>query len=87
MKSPAKLPVSRRASTYILTLVRSCGSTDRVTDMKLDVVSVVFEVEEVRILPRFLLAQLLVEGLVGVTRRASAALFLLLGTTGAAPGM
>ena len=55
--------------------------------MKLDVVSVVFEVEEVRILPRFLLALLLVEGLVGVTGRASAALFLLLGTAGAAPGM
>ena len=48
---------------------------DRVTDMKLDVVSVVVEVEEVSILPRFLLAQLFVEGLVGVTGRVSAALF------------
>ena len=74
MKSPAKLPVSRRASISILTLVRSCGSTDRVTDMKLDVVSVVVEVEEVSKLPRFLLAQLFV------------ALFLL-GTIGDAPGM
>ena len=55
--------------------------------MKLDVVSVVIEVEEVNILPRFLLAQFLVAGLVGVTGRVSAALFLLGGTTGAAPGM
>ena len=87
MKPPAKLPVSRRASTSILTLVRSCGSTNRVTDMKLDVVSVVVEVEEVSILPRFLLTQLLVAGLVALTGRVSAALFLLWGTTGAAPGM
>ena len=86
MKSPAKLPVSRRASTSILTLVRSCGSTDRVTDMKLDVVSVVVQFEEVSKLPRLLLAQLLVEGLVELTGRVSAALFLL-GTTGGAPGM
>ena len=86
MESPAKQLVSRRPSTSILTLVRSCGSTDRVTDMKLDVVSVVVEVEEVSILPRFLLAQLLVEGLVRLTGRVSAALFLL-GTTGAAPGI
>ena len=56
------------------------------TDMKLDVVSVVIEFEEVSILPRFLLAQLSVEGLVGLSGRISAALFLL-GTTGAAPGM
>ena len=74
-------------TTSILTLVRSCGSTDRVTDIKLDVVSVVVEVEEVNKLLRFLLAQLLVEGLVGLTGRVSAALFLLLGTTGAALGM
>ena len=47
------------------------------TDMKLDVVSVVVEVEEVSNLPRFLLAQLLVEGLVGLIGRVSAALFLL----------
>ena len=87
MKSPAKLPVSRRASTSILTLVHSCGSTDRETDMKLDVVSVMVEVEEVSILPRSFLAQLLVEGLIGVTGRVSASLFLLLGTTRAAPGM
>ena len=59
---------------------------NRVTDMKLDVVSVVFEVEEVSILPRLLLAQPLVEGLVGVTGRVSAALFLGR-TTGAAPEM
>ena len=59
---------------------------DRVTDMKLDVVSVVVEFEEVSKLPRFLLAQLLVEGLVGLIGRVSAALFLL-GTTGGAPGM
>ena len=86
MKSLAKLPVSRRAFTSILTLVRSCGSTDRETDMKLDVVSVVVEFEEVSILPRFLLAQLLVEGLIRVIGRVSAALFLL-GMTGAAPEM
>ena len=55
--------------------------------MKLDVVSVVVEVEEVSILPRFLLAQLLVAGLIGLTGRVSAALFLLLKTTGAAPWM
>ena len=55
--------------------------------MKLDVVSVVVEVEEVSILPRFLLTQLLVAGLVALTGRVSAALFLLWGTTGAAPGM
>ena len=84
MKSPAKLPVSRRASTFILTLVRSCGSTNRVIDMKLDVVSVVVEVEKVSILPRSLLTQFLVAGLVGLTGRVSAALFLWLGTTGAA---
>ena len=41
----------------------------RVTDMKLDVVSVVVEVEEVSKLPRFLLAQLSVEGLIGLTGR------------------
>ena len=87
MKSPAKLRVSRRAATSILTLVRSCGSTDRVTDMKLDEMSVVVEVEEVSILPRLLLAQFLVAGLVGLTERVSAALFLLSGTTEAAPGM
>ena len=45
--------------------------------MKLDVVSVVVEFEEVSKLPRFLLAQLLLEGLVGLTGRVSAALFLL----------
>ena len=56
------------------------------TDMKLDVVSVVVEVEEESKLPRFLLAQLLVEGLVELTGRVSAA-FVLLGTTGGAPGM
>ena len=44
--------------------------------MKLDVVSVVVEVEEVSKLPRFLLAQLLVEGLVGLSGRVSAALSL-----------
>ena len=55
--------------------------------MKLDVVSVVVEVEEVSILHRFLLAQFLVVGLVGLTWRVAAALFLLWGTTGAAPGM
>ena len=38
---------------------------------------VVVEVEEVINLPRFLLAQLLVEGLVELTGRVSAALFLL----------
>ena len=54
--------------------------------MKLDVVSVVVEVEEVSMLPRFLLAQFFVAGLVGLTGRVFAALFLL-GTTGAAPGM
>ena len=54
--------------------------------MKLDVVSVVVEVEEVSNLPRFLLAQLLVQGLVEFTGRVSAAL-VLLGTTGGAPGM
>ena len=84
MKSPAKLRVSRRAATSILTLVRSCGSTDRVTDMKLDEMSVVVEVEEVSILPRLLLAQFLVAGLVGLTERVSADLFL---TTEAASGM
>ena len=56
------------------------------TDMKLDVVSVVVEAEEVINLPRFLLAQLLVEGLVELTGRVSAA-FVLLGTTGGAPAM
>ena len=60
---------------------------DRVTDIKFDVVSIVFEVEGVSILPRFLLAQFLVEGLVGLTGRVFAALFLLRGTTGSAPGM
>ena len=45
--------------------------------MKLDVVSVVVKVEEVSILPNFLLAQFLVAGLVGFTGRVSAALFLL----------
>ena len=59
---------------------------DRVTDTKLDVVSVVVEFEEVSKLPRFLLAQLLVEGLVELTGRVSTAL-VLLGTTGGAPGM
>ena len=54
--------------------------------MKLDVMSVVVELEEVSKLPRFLLAQLLVEGLVGLTERVTAALFLL-ETTGGAPGM
>ena len=54
--------------------------------MKLDVVSVVVEVDEVSKLPRFLFAQLLVEGLVKLNGRVSAALFLL-GTTGGAPGM
>ena len=54
--------------------------------MKLDVVSVVVELEEVSKLPRFLLAQLLVEGFVGLTGRVSAA-FVLFGTTGGAPGM
>ena len=54
--------------------------------MKLDVVSVVVEVEEVSKLPHFLLAQLLVEGLVELTGRVSTALFLL-GTTGGAPEM
>ena len=54
--------------------------------MKLDVVSVVVEVEEVSKLPRFLLALVLVEGLVKLSGRVSAALFLL-GTTGGAPGM
>ena len=54
--------------------------------MKLDVVSVVVEFEEVSRLPRFLLAQLLIEGLVGLTGRVSAA-FVLLGTTGGAPGI
>ena len=48
--------------------------------MKLDVVSVVVK------LPRFLLAQLLIEGLVELTGRVAAAL-VLLGTTGGAPGM
>ena len=51
--------------------------------MKLDVVSVVVEVEEVSNLPSFLLAQLLVEGSVELTGRVSAAL-VLLGTTGGA---
>ena len=54
--------------------------------MKLDVVSVVSEIEEVSILPRFLLAQFFVEGLVGLTGKVSAALLSLGGTTGAAPG-
>ena len=54
--------------------------------MKLDVVSVAVEDKEVSKLPPFLFAQLLVEGLVGLTGRVSAALFLL-GTTGGAPGM
>ena len=54
--------------------------------MKLDVVSEVVEFEEVSKLPRFLLAQLFVEGLVELTGRVSASLFLL-GMTGGAPGM
>ena len=52
--------------------------------MKLDEMSVVVEVEEVSILPRLLLAQFLVAGLVGLTERVSADLFL---TTEAASGM
>ena len=55
--------------------------------MKLDEISVVFEVEEVSILPRFLLAQFLFEGFVGLTEIVFAALILLRGTTGGAPGM
>ena len=55
--------------------------------MKLDVVSVVVEVEEISILPRFLLAQFLVAGLVGLSGRVIAALFVLEGTIGAASGM
>ena len=50
--------------------------------MKLDEISVVFEVEEVSILPRFLLAQFLFEGFVGLTEIVFAALILLRGTTG-----
>ena len=57
IKSPAKLPVSRRATTSIPTHVSSRGSEDSGTDRKSDVA--VSEVKVASNLPRLLLAQFL----------------------------